>query len=391
MKAFYADKGIVLETSCPHTPQQNGVAERKHRHILEVARALRFEANLPVKFWGECILTAVYIINRIPLTTLKNKTPYEALLGIAPTYDHMRVFGCLTYHWNYDTKGDKFEPRGRRGIFLGYPFGTKGYKIYDLDEKKVVITRHVKFFETHFPFETEKLNKTPQVYEEKKNIEDDWLRGEVHSEEKGDEIEIGGAGQHVEIRGVDQHVEHDLGPHDIEVVDPADDNQNDSAQLQTSPPQTATTRVPRTRIQPQRYKDYSVQLPPSIDHANPILEQASSTDPKWREAMEQEIKALQENGTWTLKKLPSGKKAIDSKWVYKVKHKPDGQVDRYKARPVAKGYTQMEGVDYHDTFAPVAKLVTMRTLLALAVKQDWIIHQLDVNNAFLHDDLDEEV
>nr|GEX64061.1 zinc finger C2H2-type/integrase DNA-binding domain-containing protein [Tanacetum cinerariifolium] len=106
---------------------------------------------------------------------------------------------------------------------------------------------------------------------------------------------------------------------------------------------------------------------------------------------ENEIKALEKNETWTLEDLPKGKQAIDSKWVYKIKFKPNGKVEKYKARLVAKGFTQMEGVDYHDMFAPVAKLVTVRTLLTVAVKRDWIIHPLDVNNAFLHGDLNEKI
>ena len=130
----------------------------------------------------------------------------------------------------------------------------------------------------------------------------------------------------------------------------------------------------------------------AIDSTNePKFFHRAVKDERWKEAMRKEIQALEENGTWTLEELPDGKRAIDSKWVYKIKYKPNGEIERFKARLVAKGFTQTEGVDYHDTFAPIAKLVTVRTLLTVAAKNDWFIHQLDVNNAFLHGDLTEEV
>lgn len=107
--------------------------------------------------------------------------------------------------------------------------------------------------------------------------------------------------------------------------------------------------------------------------------------------MNTEIEALESNKTWEITDLPRGKKAIGSKWVYKVKLKSDGTVDRYKARLVAKGYNQKAGVDYFDSFSPVAKNVTVRLFLAIAARKGWPVEQLDVNNAFLHGYLKDEV
>lgn len=117
------------ETSCVHTPQQNGRVERKHRHILNVAWALRFKGNLPIEFWGECILAAGYLINLTPSAVLQNKSPFEILYGHAPGYKHLRLLGCLAYAHSLDRKGDKFATRRRRGVFLGYLYGKKGWKI----------------------------------------------------------------------------------------------------------------------------------------------------------------------------------------------------------------------------------------------------------------------
>ncbi|GJV29321.1 putative RNA-directed DNA polymerase [Tanacetum coccineum] len=182
MLNFYAEQGIILETTCPHTPQQNGVVERKHKHLLETARALKIEANLPIKFWGECILTATYIINRLPSKVIEDKTPCELLYGEKPSYDHMRVIGCMAYYQSVETKGDKFKIRGRPGVFIGYPSGTKGYKIYDPSHDKIVISRDVEFVEKMFCYATrdkgDKHEKDIFTYQqsEKLHLDDD-----VHS------------------------------------------------------------------------------------------------------------------------------------------------------------------------------------------------------------------
>lgn len=115
------------------------------------------------------------------------------------------------------------------------------------------------------------------------------------------------------------------------------------------------------------------------------------TDKRWRDAMGVEIDAQELNRSWTIEDLPPGKKAIGCKWIYKIKYKSDGTLERYKARLVALGNRQIEGEDYGETFAPVAKMNTIRMFLRAAVGKGWDIHQMDVHNAFLHGDLDEEV
>ena len=114
-------------------------------------------------------------------------------------------------------------------------------------------------------------------------------------------------------------------------------------------------------------------------------------NPNWKSAVLEEMNALKKNGTWEVVELPRHKKIVGCKWVFTVKCKADGSVERYKARLVAKGFTQTYGIDYQETFAPVAKINSIRVLLSLAVNSNWSLHQLDVKNAFLNGDLEEEV
>ena len=148
---FFAEHGIHHQTSCVGTSQQNGRVERKHRHILNVARALRFQAFLPIEFWGECVLTACYLINRTPSVLLDGQTPYERLFGKAPSYANIRSFGCLASAYNCDHRGDKFASQSRRCIFIGYLFGKKGWYLYDLESASFFTSRDVTFVEHDFP------------------------------------------------------------------------------------------------------------------------------------------------------------------------------------------------------------------------------------------------
>lgn len=129
VQKLFHDNGILQELTCTDTPQQNGVAERKHRHILNVARCLRFQAHLPIKFWGECVLAAVYLINRTPSKNLKNISPYERLFHRPPNYKYLHVFGCLCYAQTSRVGRDKFQPRGVPCVFLGYPPRHSGYRL----------------------------------------------------------------------------------------------------------------------------------------------------------------------------------------------------------------------------------------------------------------------
>ena len=149
LKIFFLDEGIIFQHSCVYTPQQNGVVERKHRHILETARALRFQSHLPITFWGECILTAVHLINRLPTLLLHKKTPFEVLYNKVPDYSRMRVFGCISFA-TIVNPSSKFSPRATKCIFIGYPMGQKAYKLYDITTKKIFTNRDVVFLEDTF-------------------------------------------------------------------------------------------------------------------------------------------------------------------------------------------------------------------------------------------------
>lgn len=152
MASCFAVKGIINQTTCVYTPQQNGFVERRHRTLLNMARALRFHSSVSISFWGDYLLTATYLINRTPSLHLNGITPDEVLYNTAPNFDDLRVFGCLCFDVVVPRSSDKFAPRATKGVFIGYSFATKGFKVLDLQTRGTFVSRDVKFFETIFPF-----------------------------------------------------------------------------------------------------------------------------------------------------------------------------------------------------------------------------------------------
>jgi Reverse transcriptase (RNA-dependent DNA polymerase) len=419
MQDFFRQNEIIHETTCIDTPQQNGIAERKHGHLLEVARSLRFQSGLPKIFLGECLLIATYLINRIPTKNLDGKTPFEMLFNKRPSYAHLRVFGCLCFAHIHPT--DKFEPHAKRCIFMGYLYGKKGYKVFDLKEKKFFVSCDIIFHEITFPYltkvdpdvatmsritalseSTSQTIHTPQIIFEPTepflaNNPDNALLNPTTSENPKENSQTEpSTEQHFEpvsepVPDVRRSTRSKKTPpylvdfHCSQVLT----SPNHSSQLSTS----KGTRYPLKNFVSYHTfsKQHKVFLSSLAVESEPRSYSEAVQNPEWRATMSTELRALEANKTWSLTSLPSGKHAIGCKWVFKTKYKADGSIERHKARLVAKGYTQREGIDYQEIFAPVAKLIYVRCLIVIAASRGWPLYQLDVNNAFLHGDLNEEV
>jgi len=135
----------------PHTPQHNGIAERRHRHIVETGLTLLHQSNFPLKFWSHAFQTATYLINHLPTPILNNRSPFHALFGEVPNYSKLRVFSCLCFPWLRPYNNHKLEPCSHPCIFLGYSLTQSAYKCFDPLKNRIFLTRHVVFDESVFP------------------------------------------------------------------------------------------------------------------------------------------------------------------------------------------------------------------------------------------------
>ena len=145
LRQYLSSNSISWLTTAPHTPQQNGTSERRHRHIVETGLTLLSQATLPPSYWSYAFQAAVYLINHMPTTILNNKSPFECLFGRLPNYKKLRIFGCQCYPWLKPYSTSKLQPKSKPCLFLGYSNSQNAYKCMDLDTSRIYLSRHVVF------------------------------------------------------------------------------------------------------------------------------------------------------------------------------------------------------------------------------------------------------
>jgi hypothetical protein len=427
---FLTSNGIQHRKSCPHTSQQNGLAERKLRHILETGLTLLAHSGLSNRYWVDAFMTSVFIINRLPTPILNNTSPYEKLFLKSPDYTLLRIFGCKCFPLLRPYTAHKLEFRSKVCIFLGYSHA--GYRCLDPVTDRVYLSRHVVFDEQSFPA---KDHARLQVPSKISAVSDAPFMVPVSIPDPISPSLSPNTTPHTattssslpsNVSSLDASLDHPSSSPSISLESPCTildqlpitspapapaPSESDYQPIVPPAPAPSESLAPNVHpmtthsrtgsLKPKTFDDFHLYyttkysplqaFPSILTETEPTCFTKAAIDSRWRAAMTAEFEALISNGTWTLCPRPLHQRVIRNRWVYKIKQRADGSIDRFKARLVAKGFEQESGVDYTETFSPVIKPSTIRIILALAVHFDWPIKQLDVSNAFLHGTLLEEV
>ena len=339
LKNYFTKNGIKHEFTCPYTPEQNGKAERMNRSLIEMTRCMLEESGLEKKFWGEAVNTACYLLNRLPYN--KNVfTPYEKFFSIKPNLSHVKTFGAEAYAWIPNEKRNKLDAKAEKLILVGYSENSKAYRLLNKETCKITISRHVKFVEDKIN------NKTGNVMSD--NVEQDTVNE--------DEFVVS------------------LKNKKIILEDNVDDNDDINSEHSD-------------------YNDHSKNLfeenqEEPLNYKQMLLKEDKDL---WLKAMEEEIECMNDSDVWTLVEREKSMKVLSNRWVYKIKKDPITGDNIYRARLVAKGYNQLFGEDYENTFAPVVKQITFRILLNISGTKNYFVKHFDIKTAFLNGELEEVV
>ncbi|KAI3680869.1 hypothetical protein L6452_35646 [Arctium lappa] len=420
---FFENKGISHNFSSVRTPQKNGVAERRNKTIIEAARSMLSDSHLPTQFWAEAVNTACFTQNRSLIIKRFGKTTYELFLGRKHSISFLHIFGCQCFILNNRDQLGKFDPKADDGIFLGYSSISKAYRVFNKRRQTVEETIHVTFDETrsanskpiadneelnawmfsHYretePFFTNHQHSDPPTADDDPNIihptaeSTSWVSAEPLNTLLPSNLP---SSENLSSESTQQLIADEpqtSSSVNIPIVDPTSELSNHA------PAQRWTRDHPidqilgdlEAGIQTRRSSGNICLFVNFLSLIEPKKTDDALRDPNWVSAMQEELTEFSRNKVWKLVPRPSDKTVIGTKWVFRNKLDEHGTVTRNKARLVAQGYRQEEGIDYDETFAPVARLEAIRLFLAYAVYKDFIVYQMDVKLAFLNGKLNEEV
>ncbi|KAK1607177.1 hypothetical protein QYE76_030850 [Lolium multiflorum] len=466
---FLSDEGIRHQYSAAYTPQQNGVAERKNRTLMDMARSMMAEYKSRYNFWAEAISTACHSSNRLYLRKGLNKTPYEILTGNKPNISYFKVFGCKCFYQIKGVRLSKFAPKALEGIFVGYGAESHTYRVFDVSSGIIIESCSVKFeendgsqvgqvdvcagdeipqdaivrmgvgffrpIEGHGVASREGLCSTtvePSSSQHQQTPSSEANDAPTQEQEENPP-------SHVQDQGQDQpsiqdqpfdictspnivqdqahEVEHSQEIEEAQ-IEGQDGDPNDQVD-QVTPPRPRKTkeeiearRLARrdrileirghthdkvlgdvrakvsTRRQLANFSNHHAYI--SVVEPKKVFEALEDSD--WVDAMHEELNNFKRNKVWTLVEKPKEcRNVIGTKWIFKNKQDEFGNIVRNKARLVAQGFSQVEGIDFGETYAPVARLESIRILLAYASHHNFKLQQMDVKSAFLNGPLHEEV
>ena len=391
-------KGVQRELTTPDTPQQNGVAERMNRTLLDKVRSMLTDAELPETYWYDALLYATHLHNVSPTRALEDVTPEEAWSGNKPDVSRLRVFGCKAFVHIPEKQRSKLGARSLICTFLGHAPNRAAYRFVHRPSRRFLESRDVIFDEGGHTTRFDRI-----ILED--NITD--TRHGVVTQTSTPQTSLN---LHTPLPSLTITLPSTTPPTPLLTpltpLTPTPTT-NSSAQEDATP--LVTSRPKRTTRVPMRDDDprYSITSYSKRKRASEHISVAKAnevTDPRthaeamarpdaaeWEMACDAERRAFEHMGVYEIVPCPKGRKVVRSRWVFRIKRGPDGTVQKYKARVVAQGYTQIEGVDYDETFAPVAKLASLRMILALAAEHDLELQQMDVKSVYLNGELREEI
>jgi transposase InsO family protein len=364
-------RGTVRLLTTHDSPSSNGIAERCNGVIAQHVRAMLIETDLPKHLWAEAAHHAMWLRNRTTSNSTTSKTPYQMIYGQPPNLAKLRGWGAKV--WVRSLTAGKLDVRGRLSRFVGYDNESKGVRVYWPESRSIGVERDIIFDDS--PTEVVIPMERPEV---KLTNDEPATQGD----ESAEDVSESHTGEISKMKD---------SPDEPAEVRKSTRERKPSSYMRRLLAGEGTVDG-RERAEPIREIEMAMSAMVPFGEPNTVKEAERRDDwEEWRKAMDEEITSLESFQTWKVVDYQKGTHVIGSRWVFRLKHDAGGHISSYKARVVAKGYSQHFGIDYTDTFAPVAKLASIRSTIAISIAYNWELHQMDVKSAYLNGELDEVI